>query len=228
MTVPRRAADGRLDSRPRPELSEVPFPPGLTTLDLGTSAEAVVAVPPGEAVPRPLLVFCHGAGGSAADALALVGELATARGVVVVAPSSAASTWDLIAGGLGRDVATIDAALAQVLARTAVDRVAIGGFSDGASYALSLGIANGDLAEAVLAFSPGFAAPPGRFGRPRFWIAHGTDDRVLPVARCGRRVAAELAADGYEVTYDEFAGGHVVTPGLVSGALGWWLDGPGA
>ncbi|MGY1749297.1 alpha/beta hydrolase [Modestobacter sp. SYSU DS0511] len=225
MTVPRRAADGRLDSRPRTELSEVPFPPGLTTLDLGTSAEAVVAVPPGEPVPRPLLVFCHGAGGTAADALALVGDLATARGVVVVAPSSAASTWDLIAGGLGRDVATIDAALAQVLARTAVDRVAIGGFSDGASYALSLGIANGDLAEAVLAFSPGFAAPPGRFGRPRFWVAHGTDDRVLPVARCGRRVAAELAADGYEVTYDEFAGGHVVTPGLVSGALGWWLGG---
>ncbi|MGY1856454.1 alpha/beta hydrolase [Modestobacter sp. SYSU DS0290] len=228
MTVPRRAADGRLDSRPALEPAAAPLPPGLTTLDLGPSAEAVVAVPPGEPGPRPLLVFCHGAGGSAADSLALVGELATARGVVVVAPTSVASTWDLVAGGLGRDVATIDAALAQVFARTAVSRVAIGGFSDGGSYALSLGIANGDLTGAVLAFSPGFAAPPGRYGRPRFWIAHGTDDRVLPVARCGRRVAAELAADGYEVTYDEFAGGHVVTPGLVSGALGWWLDGPGA
>ncbi|MGY1838786.1 MULTISPECIES: alpha/beta hydrolase [unclassified Modestobacter] len=228
MSVPRRAADGRLDSRPLPDPAGVPFPPGLTTLDPGTGTGAVLAVPPGDPVPRPLLVFCHGAGGSADDSLALVGEPAAARGVLVLAPTSAASTWDLLAGGLGRDVASIDAALAQVVARTAVDRVAIGGFSDGASYALSLGIANGDLAEAVLAFSPGFAAPPGRYGRPRFWVAHGTDDRVLPVARCGRRVAAELAADGYEVTYDEFAGGHVVTPGLVSGALGWWLGGPGA
>ncbi|MQA32877.1 alpha/beta hydrolase [Modestobacter roseus] len=225
MTVP-RAADGRLDSRPLAEPSGEPFPPGRTTLELGTSAQAVLAVPPGDPVPRPLLVFCHGAGGSAADSLAEVGELAADRGALVLAPSSTAFTWDLVAGGPGRDIATIDAALAQVFARTAVDRVAIGGFSDGASYALSLGIANGDLADAVLAFSPGFAAPPGRHGRPRFWIAHGTDDRVLPVARCGRRVAAELAADGYVVTYDEFAGGHDLPPRLVSGALRWWLDGP--
>ncbi|MGY1843856.1 alpha/beta hydrolase [Modestobacter sp. SYSU DS0875] len=228
MSAPRRATDGRLDSRPLPDPGGPPFAPGLTSLDLGTSAEAVLAVPPGDPGPRPLLVFCHGAGGSAADSLARVGEVAAARGVLLLAPTSAASTWDLVAGGLGRDVATIDAALAQVFARTAVSRVAIGGFSDGGSYALSLGIANGDLTGAVLAFSPGFAAPPGRYGRPRFWIAHGTDDRVLPVARCGRRVAAELAADGYEVTYDEFAGGHDITPRLVSGALGWWLDAPGA
>ena len=101
---------------------------------------------------------------------------------------------------------------------------ALAGFSDGGSYALSLGVANGDLAEAVLAFSPGFVAAPGRFGRPRFWISHGTDDRVLPVERCGRRVSADLRDDGYDVTYREFAGGHVVTPDLVTAALAWWLD----
>jgi predicted esterase len=102
----------------------------------------------------------------------------------------------------------------------------VGGFSDGASYALSLGVANGDLFDAVLAFSPGFVAAPGEVGRPRVWISHGTGDRVLPVERCGRRVSRELAAAGYDVTYEEFDGGHVVTPDLVTAALQSWLGAP--
>jgi len=218
-----RAADGRLDSRPHDDRTGAPPAPGVTRLDLGPGTELLLAVPPGDPAPRPLLVFFHGAGGSAADALQAVGDLAAARGVLVLAPTSAAATWDLIAGGLGRDVAVLDAALAAVFAGWAVSRVALGGFSDGASYALSLGVANGDLADAVLAFSPGFVAAPGRFGRPHFWIGHGTDDRVLPIARCGRRVATQLRQDGYDVAWTEFDGGHVVTPDLVAGALDWWL-----
>ena len=223
----RPAAQGRLDTRPGADPAGPPLPPGVTALDLGGRAEALLAVPGGGAGPRPLLVFCHGAGGDAAQSLAAVGDVATDRGVAVLATSSVASTWDLISGGLGRDVAVLDAALDVVAAGLAVSRVALGGFSDGASYALSLGLANGDLFEALLAFSPGFTAPPGRTGRPRVWIAHGTGDRVLPVERCGRRVARDLTAAGYDVTYDEFAGGHVVTPDLVTAALGTWLGPPG-
>ena len=223
-----RAADGRLDSRPHDVRTAAPPGPGVTRLDLGPGAEALLAVPPGDAQPRPLLVFFHGAGGSAADGLRAVGDLATARGALVLAPTSTAATWDLIAGGLGRDVALLDAALDAVFAGHAVGRVALGGFSDGASYALSLGVANGDLADTVLAFSPGFVAAPGRFGRPHFWIGHGTDDRVLPIDRCGRRVAAQLRDDGYDVTWTEFDGGHVVTPELVTAALDRWLDAPAA
>ncbi|MBB3677692.1 alpha/beta hydrolase [Modestobacter versicolor] len=226
MPAPSRAADGRLDARPVPAPAGPPPPPGTSALDLGPGADVLLAVPAGEV--RALLVFFHGAGGTAADALGAVADLATARGVAVLATGSAAATWDLVAGGLGRDVAALDAALSWVFDRLPVQRVALGGFSDGASYALSLGVANGDLAEAVLAFSPGFVAAPGRYGRPRFWIGHGTEDRVLPVDRCGRRVAGELRTDGYDVTYEEFTGGHVITPDLVTTALGWWLAaGPG-
>jgi phospholipase/carboxylesterase len=224
MSFSPRAADGRLDARPTREPTGMRPPPGVSALDLGPGAEVLLAVPPGEV--HGLLVFFHGAGGSAANALQAVGDPAAARGVAVLAPTSTAATWDLIAGGLGRDVAVLDAALAQVFDRLTVTRVALGGFSDGASYALSLGIANGELADAVLAFSPGFRAAPGRYGRPRFWISHGTQDRVLPVERCGRRVAADLRAEGYGVTYEEFAGGHVITPDLVDAALASWLDGP--
>ena len=36
-------------------------------------------------------------------------------------------------------------------------RIAMAGFSDGASYSLSVGLANGDLFSAVFGFSPGLA-----------------------------------------------------------------------
>jgi hypothetical protein len=52
-------------------------------------------------------------------------------------------------------------------------RLAVGGFSDGTSYALSLGLTNGDLFSHVLAFSPGFAVPARRRGRPRLFLSHG-------------------------------------------------------
>ncbi|MGY1680069.1 alpha/beta hydrolase [Geodermatophilus sp. SYSU D01176] len=219
----RRVAEGRLAARPVAAPAAVPYPPGTRTLELGPHAQALLAVPEGPPRPRPLLVFFHGAGGTAAQSVGLVGGHAAARDALVLAPSSVTSTWDLIAGGLGRDVAVLDAALEQVFARQRVTGVAFGGFSDGASYALSLGLANGDLAEAVLAFSPGFAVPPRLVGRPRVWISHGTDDRVLPVARCGRRLARELGTGGYDVTYEEFDGGHVVRPGDVTAALALWL-----
>jgi phospholipase/carboxylesterase len=195
-------------------------------LDLGPGVEAVLAVPPGEPRPRPLVVFFHGAGGTAGQSLAAVGDFARDRGVLVLAPTSVGRTWDLLTGGLGRDVAVLDTALERVSAGCAVSRTAVAGFSDGASYALSLGLANGDLFEAVLAFSPGFVAAPGQEGSPRVWISHGTHDRVLPVDRCGRRVARELRAAGYDTTYEEFDGGHVVTPELVTAALDWWLERP--
>jgi predicted esterase len=222
MALP-HAAGGRLAARPVAAPAAVPYPPGTRTLELGPHARAQLAVPEGPPRPRPLLVFFHGAGGTPAHSLALVGDRATARDALVLAPASVAATWDLIAGGLGRDVAVLDAALDQVFARQPVTGVALGGFSDGASYALSLGLANGDLAEAVLAFSPGFASPPRLVGRPRVWISHGTDDRVLPVARCGRRLASQLGTGGYDVTYEEFDGGHVVRPEDVAAALSTWL-----
>jgi phospholipase/carboxylesterase len=151
---------------------------------------------------------------------------AQARGFIVLAPDSRLSTWDVIRGGFGPDVAFLDEALSHVFARVAIDpaRVAVGGFSDGGSYALCLGLANGDLFSHVLAFSPGFAAPAVVAGRPRIFISHGDRDEVLPVDRCGRRLARVLAEGGYDVDYREFAGGHLVPPEMVEGALDRFLS----
>jgi phospholipase/carboxylesterase len=148
----------------------------------------------------------------------LEGEAAR-RGILLLAPDSRGVTWDLLVDGYGRDVAFLDEALATVFERCDVGRVAVAGFSDGASYALSIGLANGDLFSHVIAWSPGFMAPPDLVGRPRVFVSHGTGDRVLPIERCSRRIVPRLRADGYDVRYEEFEGGHVVPPSVVAPAL---------
>jgi predicted esterase len=174
--------------------------------------------------PVPLLVALHGAGSSGRAALALVAG-GPPPAAVVLAPDSRGRTWDALLGGFGPDVAFLDAALAHVFARAAIDpaRVVLAGFSDGASYALGLGLANGDLARRVVALSPGFVPPVTPVGRPAVLVGHGTGDRVLPIDRCSRRVVPALRAAAYDVTYEEFDGGHVVPPELAGRALAWAL-----
>jgi phospholipase/carboxylesterase len=173
--------------------------------------------------PRRLVVVLHGAGGRPADALGLLRPVADAAGLLLLAPASTGRTWDVILGGYGPDVARLDAAVAMVGRRWQVrpGPWTIAGFSDGASYALSLGLANGDLVERIVAFSPGVAAPAARVGRPPVFVSHGTADRVLPIDRCGRRIVRDLRAGGYAVTYEEFAGGHAVPDGIRDRAVAW-------
>lgn len=174
------------------------------------------------------MVVLHGAGGVADQVVPLLQEVAERERPLVLAPESRErSTWDVIHGRYGPDVAFIDRALAEVFERVAVrpDRIALSGFSDGASYALSLGLINGDLFSDVLAFSPGFAAPTEPKGCPRIFISHGDRDDVLPVENCGRPLARRLRRAGYDVEYREFSGGHVVPPDLVEAAVTRFLEG---
>jgi phospholipase/carboxylesterase len=178
-------------------------------------------------VPRTgaerLVIVLHGAGGRAEDALRLLRPYADEHGLMVLAPQSAGPTWDMIRSGYGPDVIRIQGALSQVLAahRVAVPSLAIAGFSDGASYALSLGLINGDVFDAVLAFSPGFAAPTGDADQPAFFVSHGRSDRVLPIDRCSRRLVPALRRAGHRVEYHEFDGGHEVPAAIIETAMTW-------
>ncbi len=200
---------------------------GVHPLGLGRERDGLLSVPPGYRAdkPAPLLVLLHGAGGDAACLLPDYRDHADAAGVLVLAPESRTMTWDMIHDGYGPDVVFIDAALERVFAACAVqpNRIAIAGFSDGASYALSLGIANGGLFTDILAFSPGFSAPPSHQGKPRIFISHGTADTVLPINRCSRVLRARLVKAGYEVLYREFDGGHHVPDTVIDEAFRWWL-----
>ena len=218
-------ARGRLKARPSGAGGEAPV--GLRALEGG----GYLYVPAGYGAGRhaPLVLLLHGAGEDARDGLALLRGQADGAGLFLLSLSSRGPTWDLILGRgrYGHDVAAIDEALGQTFSSYAVDpnRVAVGGYSDGASYAISLGISNGDLFGHVLAFSPGFMAPAGRVGSPRFFVSHGTRDRWLPIDRTSRRLVPELEGAGYEVRYREFDGPHVVPPAIAQEAVNW-LDAP--
>src|SRR3954447_20626079 len=134
---------------------------GLFPIGIGTGRDGLMYRPPLVAEPTPLLVMLHGAGASASDVMPMVSSTAERFGVVVLAPDSRGGTWDFIRHGYGPDVAFLDRALHERFGSGSVDpgRIAVAGFSDGGSYALSLGLINGGLFSDILAFSLGFGAP---------------------------------------------------------------------
>ena len=169
----------------------------------------------------PVLILLHGGGHHASDWFGSYGRRADKGRFIIIAPDSFGKTWGST-GDFKPDVARINGALAAVFSRYAADpsRVAVGGFSDGASYALSLGLFNGDRIRGVIAFSPGYLLGQQGRGHPSFFISHGLQDTMLPIE--GSRSYVELLRKGgYTVVYREFNGGHEVPPSLSDVAMSW-------
>jgi phospholipase/carboxylesterase len=205
--------------------SASPCAPGVHRLQLGNGRSALMRVGPGdEADKKALILVLHGAGGSARDGLSAFRGGWDARNVVLVAPAARGQTWSLLLG-TGDDLPTVDRALTQAFARCTIDpaRVGIGGFSDGATYALSLGVANGRLFHAIMALSPGGVHARKRVGKPRIFVAHGTNDHVLPFAQTRNELIPELRHEGYAVTFRTFAGGHSAPAAISHAAVRWFL-----
>jgi phospholipase/carboxylesterase len=147
--------------------------------------------------------------------------------IVVVIPDSRNPTWDMIyMGEYGPDVQFIDRALGLAFKRCRIDpdKVALGGFSDGATYALSLGITNANLFHTILAFSPGFVQPAVKTGKPRIFIGHGRQDEILPIDLTSREIVAALKEKNYPVKFEEFDGNHTMTREEVTHAIDYFMQ----
>ncbi len=198
--------------------------PGLAPVFAGRDNAAVVYAPP-SARPEgaPLLVVLHGAGGDATRMISSFTAAADETGVIVVAPKSVGVTWDSMTGAIGPDIENIDRVLTQVARSYRIDpaRIAIGGFSDGASYALAVGRLNGTLFRNIVAISPGVLLPVTSRGTPRIFISHGTGDAVLSIGRASRAFVPELQRQGFNVDYHEFDGPHTIPPDIARLAVKW-------
>ena len=207
------ANEGRLAARPVKGVKT--SAQGTQPLGLDRDRDAILHMPPvaGDG-PLPLVVLFHGAGGSGERLLRRLSAVTDEAGLAVLAPDSRESTWDAIGGSFDRDVTFLDRALRRVFETVAIDpaHVAAAGFSDGATYALSLGLINGDLFRRVVAFSPGFIVDGAAQGKPRIFVSHGTADNILPINQCSRVIVPALRRRGYDVTFREFSGGHEMPP----------------
>jgi phospholipase/carboxylesterase len=213
----------------RPALFSGTAPRGMTTINVWSKADAFLYVPPTyqDNQPAPFILLLHGSGGHATSFSPSFLSHVDDKGVVVLAIDAVAPTWDLIAaGGYGPDIEHIDAALGWAFKNCNVDpaRTAIGGFSDGATYALCAGVPNGDLFKAIVAFSPATIDAPGERGKPRVFLSHGTGDGVIPFSNSTGWTVPELRRRGYDVTFREFTGGHTVPPEVADEAFIWLRD----
>jgi phospholipase/carboxylesterase len=191
----------------------------------GPGLDGIIQMPAAAPAGKvPLLVFLHGASGGGPSVLRRIEPAADVAGIAVLCPDSRGITWDAIRGAdFGEDVVFLNRALEFVFDRLDVDpaRVAIGGFSDGATYGLSLGLANGDLFPRIVACSPGFVIQAPQQGRPKLFFSHGTADQTLPIDQCSRVIVPRLRTMGYDVTFREFEGRHELPPDIATEAMQW-------
>ena len=179
----------------------------------------------------PIAVLLHGFGGSGEGTALQFSDFADAAGLIIVAPNAYFTTWDLIYSAeqtgtaqFGPDRTYIDNLLKWSFDNLAVDsaRVGIGGFDDGAVYALWLGLKNGDLFSRIAAFSPCSNVPATRTGEPLplVFISHSLNDELAPIDACSRNMVPRLEGFGYDVEYVEYptttGNGHLITPDIMA------------
>ena len=193
---------------------------------------------------RPLLVLLHGAGMSGRRFLEGMRGEADRCGYLLLSVQSGGATWDTIGlvgrAGAGKvsvdrlygpDVGRIERALSAGLKASDVDRrsVILVGFSDGASYALSLGLANPQIVRGMVAIAPGFHLEPSAINpRQRLFIAHSPEDRVLPFARTRDATVGPLQRAGFDLRFRPFDGGHRLDNKVVAEGIDFVLGRPAA
>ena len=161
---------------------------------------------------------------------------------LLLAIASRGTTWDLVTATravrgregparldslFGDDAGRVERALSSLLASPIVDRrrIVLIGFSDGASYALSLALANPQLVRGAVAIAPGFHLEPGAIDpSQRLFIAHSPEDRVLSFESSRDRIAGSLRNAGFDPAFHAYRGGHVFDPAVVALGVDHVLD----
>jgi phospholipase/carboxylesterase len=175
--------------------------------------------------PAPFVLMLDAENSVASVSLSLFQPYADANGLVLLAVESASTTWDIMADdAYGPDVAFINGALTAAFNEVNVDpaRVSVEGFSDGASYALAVGLTNGSLFSRVIAFSPKFLPPYTPSGpKPNFFISGGINDTVVDVTDGTDFINSTLVGRGYDVNYARFNGAHEIPDAVVQQSITW-------
>jgi predicted esterase len=174
--------------------------------------------------PIGLLVMLHGAGSAGQQYIGTFQALADAHDFIILAPDSKQLTWDMLSTTkVGVDAARIGQAIEYVLQRASIDpeRIWLAGHSDGASYALTIGTANGDRFRKLVVFAAGVYWTPQKVGRPPVRVVHGRFDPVFAFGDVQGEVVGPLERAGYPVTFAPHNGGHEIGSEAAEAAILW-------
>jgi phospholipase/carboxylesterase len=195
----------------------------------------------------PLVVGLHGIGGTP-DGLMQLGEVFEEAGIIFATPQGPYAVpgrrgvvyaWNLVHLGPGapdqqatawslKYIADVARALAE---QYRAEEVYLFGFSQGAGFTMHTGLNHPEIFTGLIAIAGGLH--PGWFvegvlergASLRIYIAHSRDDEAVPYD-LGAFARDTLSALGYDVTFREYEGGHVLRPELVREALQWITQGP--
>ena len=222
------------------------LPTGMVWIERGPQRAALFT--PDEIEPGrryPLLAVLHGAGRREELLMKAYRDEAERRQALFLIPRSSGGTWDLIEhaapGAVARgapsgrpDLDFLEYAYDLIFRRYPIDpeRLGLVGYSDGASYALSVGLSNPELFRAVMGWAAGFvaiendAAAPG-VRRPAVLVEYGTHDELFPFEQVAVPMREQLEAFGCAVTFRVDQGGrHWPSGEFQHEALDWFFSEP--
>lgn len=238
-----------------PELRNEPSPTGFVWVERGAQRAALLT--PEEIDPArqyPLLTVLHGAGRREELLVKAYRDEAEARQALFLIPRSLHPTWDLIVEGAYGGVPPADPEAAAagapasdrpdldfleyaydlIYRRYPVDaaRQALIGYSDGASYGLSVALSNPDVFRAAMLWAAGFlaldaAAISEDAPKPALLLEYGTHDELFPFAQVALPMRAKLEELGYAVHFRVDEGGrHWPSGDFQPEALDWFFSEP--
>lgn len=225
------------------------LPTGMVWIEHGPQRAALFT--PAEIEPErryPLLTVLHGAGRREELLMKAYRDEAERRQALFLVPRSFHMTWDLIvaatqgaaasaangAPSARPDLDFLEYAYDLVFRRYPIDaeRLGLVGYSDGASYALSVALSNPELFRAVMGWAAGFvaieeAAAAEGVPRPAVLVEYGTHDELFPFEQVAVPMREQLEAHGCTVTFRVDEGGrHWPSGTFQEEALDWFFSEP--
>jgi phospholipase/carboxylesterase len=218
-----KGIEARDEASPR---GEVNLEHGLGSAVLLTPSE----IDPGRRYP--LFTVLHGAGRQDKMLVKACRNEPDHRDAFFLVPRSIEPTWDLIVGGDRCDLDFLEFAYDLIYRRYPIDpaRQVLIGYSDGASYALSLAISNPGIFDAALCWAAGFAMYDGEntesgTSKPDIYLEYGTHDELFSFEQVALPMQQNLERAGYRVKFSVDEGGrHWPSSRFQPEALDWYFD----
>lgn len=216
-----------------PEPRDEPSPTGFVHLEHGESRGYLLT--PDEIDPErsyPLITVLHGAGRQDEQLAKAYRDEPEKRDAFFLIPRSIGPTWDLIARPDRPDLEFLGWAYDLIYRRYPIDagRQALVGYSDGASYGLSLAVSNPEVFRAIMGWAAGFCVlDPDAPEEPKPWVLleYGTHDQVFPFEQIAVPMREQLQKRGYPLEFRVDEGGkHWPPTDFQPEALDWFFSEP--